>query len=94
MGIEVLRSSIYTLHALRIRTRSGSAAQRKSRNFNLGSPKRLQLLGSTWPVAAVAARSGQVFVLDDLEGFGTGVGRRVAAVVTMGAKKIQWVHLI
>ena len=91
MGIEVLRSSIYTLHALRIRTRSGSAAQRKSRNFNLGSPKRLQLLGSTWPVAA---RSGQVFVLDDLEGFGTGVGRRVAAVVTMGAKKIQWVHLI
>ena len=44
--------SRYTLHALRIRTRSGSAAQRKSRNFNLGSPKLPQLLGSTRPAAA------------------------------------------
>ena len=53
---RVLRCILH-VSTLRIRTKSGSAAQRRSRNFNLGSPKRPQRLGST----STAAWSGQVF---------------------------------
>ena len=57
---RVLRCTLH-VSTLRIRTKSGSAAQRRSRNFNLGSPKRPQRLGST----STAAWSGQVFLLFD-----------------------------
>ena len=50
-GVGVLRSYLH-VSTLRIRTRSAIATQRRSRNFNLGSPKRPRRLGSTWPTAA------------------------------------------